>query len=312
MKRLRQNGVSINGSTQKQKLRRLGYFHAYKGFRFSKTSSNRLPISNFDEIARLHDLDMQLKTTFYPQVMQIETALKNIVLEQVLAKTGAADFETIWKVALVGYKDATPKKRKEAVNTRLRLRVEIDQLLQQNHNSKDVIKHFSRNDKEVPIWAIFEIMTLGNFANFYSCLSDEIKQDITNSLRMPNNLDPKNALKAMLFTFKDLRNAIAHNSPILDVRFKQDTPNARMVDILQSETSIKNIDFANIVDYVILIAYLMVKIGFTKTETKRFIADCQKILENNRQYLDYRIYSKIITSDTRNKLNLLKTYVQNA
>lgn len=43
MKHLRENGVQISGSAQKRKQRRIGYYHGYKGYRFARTSANRLP-----------------------------------------------------------------------------------------------------------------------------------------------------------------------------------------------------------------------------------------------------------------------------
>lgn len=64
MKHLRENGVQISGSTQKRKLRRIGYYHGYKGYRFAGTSLNRLPITDFDEIVALHDFDMRLNRYF--------------------------------------------------------------------------------------------------------------------------------------------------------------------------------------------------------------------------------------------------------
>lgn len=34
MRHLRENGISISGSSQKQQLINTGYFHGYKGYRF--------------------------------------------------------------------------------------------------------------------------------------------------------------------------------------------------------------------------------------------------------------------------------------
>lgn len=84
MKHLRNNGIAIRGSSQKRKLKNIGYYHGYKGFRFAGESSNRLPINDFSQIALLYSMDMQIKTLMYPHVMAIETALKNYTLEAVL------------------------------------------------------------------------------------------------------------------------------------------------------------------------------------------------------------------------------------
>ena len=65
MKHLRASGIQISGSSQKKKLRKIGYYHSYKGYRFARHSTNRLPLSDFSQIAALHDFDMQLKAVMY-------------------------------------------------------------------------------------------------------------------------------------------------------------------------------------------------------------------------------------------------------
>lgn len=79
-------GISISGSTQKRKLRNIGYYHGYKGFRFIGKSTNAIPYTDFKELMAIYEFDMQLKSLLYPQLMFIETALKNYVLEEI-AKT---------------------------------------------------------------------------------------------------------------------------------------------------------------------------------------------------------------------------------
>ena len=50
MRHLRNNGISISGTSQKQQLINTGYFHGYKGYRFFVASSNRLPFTSYNEI----------------------------------------------------------------------------------------------------------------------------------------------------------------------------------------------------------------------------------------------------------------------
>ena len=50
MRHLRANGINISGSKQKRQLMNTGYFHGYKGYRFYKTASNKLPFSSYEEI----------------------------------------------------------------------------------------------------------------------------------------------------------------------------------------------------------------------------------------------------------------------
>ena len=77
-------GIEISGSAQKRKLRNIGYYHGYKGYRFVGTSTNTVPYTNFDQVQAFYDFDMRLKAILYPQLMFIETALKNYVLEELI------------------------------------------------------------------------------------------------------------------------------------------------------------------------------------------------------------------------------------
>jgi|UniRef100_UPI004027A1DC hypothetical protein len=45
MRHLRDNGISISGSSQKQQLINTGYFHGYKGYRFLY-----LPLTDFHSL----------------------------------------------------------------------------------------------------------------------------------------------------------------------------------------------------------------------------------------------------------------------
>ena len=42
--------IDIRGSLHKRKLRNLGYYHGYKGYRFIKNTSMPINLTNFDEI----------------------------------------------------------------------------------------------------------------------------------------------------------------------------------------------------------------------------------------------------------------------
>lgn len=104
MKHLRDGGIAIDGSAQKRRLKNIGYYHGYKGYRFAGNASNRLPLTDFSQVAALYDFDTQLKALFYPRIMSIETALKNYTLEAVLRDANSAVFEDIWRRSLTDYR----------------------------------------------------------------------------------------------------------------------------------------------------------------------------------------------------------------
>lgn len=311
MKHLRDSGIDINGSGQKRRLKNIGYYHGYKGYRFAGKAANRLPLTDFSQVAALYDLDTQLKALFYSRVMAIETALKNYTLEAVLRDAKSEAFEDIWRKSLTDYCSCTGGTYRKAWEKRQRLRGEIDSIIFYNHKSRDVIGHFRDADKDIPIWAIFEVMTLGNFGSFYECLDRRVKTAIVRDIGMPFNLDSEQRLKDMIFTLKDFRNAIAHNGVVLDVRFQSGSINTGVAQLLKQETCVGKIDFTDITDYVILLVYLMRRMGFTKTECKQLVAGYEAILERYRSELPINIYSKLIKTSTRGKLTALRQFVSN-
>ena len=75
----------------------------------------------------------------------------------------------------------------------------------------------------VPLWALFEILTLGDFAYLLSCLNIKTRANITTDLGMNvASVDTNRELiYKYLYTLKDLRNAIAHNSVVLTLDLRK-------------------------------------------------------------------------------------------
>lgn len=83
-------------ATQEKDLRNIGYYHGYKGYRFIRTSSNKIQFSNIKEIIVLNKFDLDLKTLIYPKIMFIETALKSYFIESILDDSKSEDMATIY------------------------------------------------------------------------------------------------------------------------------------------------------------------------------------------------------------------------
>lgn len=319
MKHLRSSGISIGGSAQKRRLKNIGYYHGYKGYRFAKKASNKLPLTDFSQISALYDFDMQLKALFYSRIMSIETALKNYTIEAVVRDANSGIFEVIWRKSLTDYRNKKSKNEeqkqsrayKESWSKRQRLRGEIDSIIY-NRRMRDAIGHFRDADKDIPIWAIFEEMTLGNFGIFYDCLDQRVKTAIVQDLEMPSNLDSELRLEEIIYALKDFRNAIAHNGVILDVRFQTGSISTKVTQLIKQETKVKKVDFTDITDYVILLVYLMRQMRFTKTECKQLITGYRTITERYRAELPFNIYSKLIKTDARDKLTAIQRFVSNS
>ena len=313
MKYLRNNkGIKIDGSTQKRKLRNMGYFHGYKGYRFCASPNNLLPINNFNELQAIYNFDMSLKSGMYSQVMFIETALKNYVLEAVMEDSGSVFFNDVFGKVLTDYKSfgVGTKDYTNAVKTRLNLRNKIYAEISKNYEGGFIVKHYYDKDAPVPVWAIFELLTLGEFGTFYKCLclSTRLKISHAIGINQSRNSDGKIIL-SIIFLLKDLRNAIAHNNIVFDARFKNSIISKRLMKFVEAETGVSDITFNTIVDYVIIMTYMLKCFKAPKSEILSFVRKFEVACESLRSQVPASIYNKIMYTDTKKKLKQIKHFL---
>lgn len=307
------HGINIDDS-QKNQFRNIGYYHGYKGYRFIRTPKNKITFTNFNEIVAINKFDMELKSLIYPQMMFIETAMKNYMIE-VIVKHGKTDsFDEIYDNYLTYYKTYPigSKKYKNALNQRLKLRNKFYSTLSRDFFAgKPVVEHFYHKDEYVPIWGIFEVISLAEFGNFVSCTHINLKSDISSFLNINMAYDTGGRMtEIIIFLLKDLRNALAHNEAIFDTRFKRSSVNKTLPQLLTNETKIPNITFKTIVDYLILMIYLQTNLGVRKTELIQIIQEFESIADKFREEIPVNIYNQILYTDTRNKLRILKSYIE--
>ncbi|MZP29649.1 Abi family protein [Heliobacterium undosum] len=315
MKYLRdKHHISISGSTHKRKLRNIGYYHGYKGYRFIKNPNKQIPYTDFNQILSVNTFDMELKALFYPQIMFIETAIKNYVLEVVLNHGKTDSFDIIFETLLTYYKvhQVGTTEYKKALNKRLQLRNKFYSALARDYSyDKQVVQHFYHSDRYVPIWAIFEVISLGEFGNFVSCLNPNIKRDVSVSLGLNQSFDSNRKMtEGIIFLIKDLRNSIAHNDVIFDTRFNSINPNRSLVKALINDTGIPNITFNTIVDFVILLVYIQKHLYIAKTDLAKIVSRFENSINHFRTQIPISVYNTIFYTDTRNKLNALKSFIK--
>ena len=326
MKHLRGKGINISGSKNKRDLQNIGYYHGYKGYRFCKYSNMTIQYSDFDQLKAVYDFDMKLKAWFYPHIMFIETALKNRVLQATLDNSDNCDFTTIFVQALNAHLDQTvgTESYKRALKDRLDLRKQIYSDISQNISSP-IVQHFYNNNKMVPLWGIFEFLTLGEFGKFYDCLNRKIKLIICETLDIPKGINTNGALLGyMIFTMKDLRNAIAHNSPVFDVRFNDQSRRSYRIPKLLNTYLMQiynlpmpnpyygrntQVDFQQIIDYFLLIIYLLKALDTSKTEIRKQISEFETIFLDFSKAVPDTIYKKIVQNDISFKLQFARNFI---
>ncbi len=307
------HGIEISGSKQKRDLLNIGYYHGYKGYRFINQASHQIPYTNFDEVVSVYEFDTNLKTILYPRIMFIETAMKNYTLDTLIG-IGPVDFDFVFSHLLNDYKKENTgnSKYRDKMKKRLELKNKINQQISYNYaEQKAVISHFFHSNKPMPLWAIFEVINLGEFGFFLQCLNEQTRIAIAEDLDLHTTNHNQNGriVEDIIFLIKELRNAIAHNSVVFDCRFKKINPPSRLKEYLQSETGIKNITFESIVDYFIITVFLLKKFVVTKTELKKIVRSFYSESEELRDAIPVPIHTSIMGSDFRNKINGLTDYI---
>jgi len=312
MRHLRNDcNINIKGSFQKKQLISYGYYHGYKGYRFVRNSSNKIPFSDFSELVAVIEYDNNLKAALYPELMFIETALKNIVCNESIEGLKIGTFEHLYKERMRDNPSNANLQTK-----RLKLRNSVysnisDRYQKEKDNDNQMVRHFYNRGEDLPIWVVFEIMYLSDLARSFDCLNKTMREKILKKLDMYDvAIDTNsNLLSAMLYTLKALRNGVAHNNIIFDTRYKDRKINKTLKRWVEAETGIQNITLYSLIDYIIVMGCILKRIDFTGT---RAIALLKKYEEENNKLkasVTPNIYSSIIQQNVAIKTSALLAYL---
>lgn len=320
-------GIAISGSPQKRKLMNIGYYHGYKGYRYINKATNIIPYSDFNELIAIYEFDAQIKALLYPFVMQIETALKNYALETVVCSVKSDSFIEVYSRLLDNYKmfstagksykdakkrEQAEEKYKRELKRRLDLRNRIYKVQTDAFgNGNKIAEHYLIKDVNLPIWAIFELLSLGEFGHFVSCLNFSCRQAISEKIGI-RKADDSNALmpQRLIYATKDLRNAIAHNDVVFDTRFRTGNIDKQVCSAISNVTGVSGLSFETITDYIALVIYQLYLLRISKNDMKRLISLFEECTEKLRKEIPTSVYNQIIRTDNNTKIAALRKFIQ--
>ena len=317
MRHLRGNGIAISGSLQKQQLINTGYFHGYKGYRFFVQSNHRLPFVSYNEINATIQYDTKLKSLLYDKVMFIETALKNIALNTIMSEIDSSSIYDMYEKAISSYKNApvgsSEDVKKKFQNNKLNLQGMLQNSVAAAYRKDNPkITHFYNNVNynEVPLWAVFEILTMGDFGYLLSCLTQNVRRKISKNIGLNLSSDTNCTLVyKYVYALKDLRNAIAHNDVVYDTRFRKMDPSRPMKQCLMLEMGLPYVNFKTIGDYIILICYYLKLLKVSKTEIKAFIREFERLTKDYEGQVNSEIAAMTIHPDLISRMEILKNSI---
>lgn len=306
--------IDIEGSRQKQELLNMGYYHGYKAYRFIDSKENIQPYEKFSEIKAVYDFDHELKALLYPTLMKIETSLKNRTID-LLVQNSYSDIEFIYNHYLNSYRDYYRNRdQRKYRQKKLEFKAKMTSTIVYNYKNSTVIQHFINKGKPIPLWAYFEVTTLGEYGQFIECLNKDVRVELLKRISFYHSgIDPEGKnLKTIIYLINDLRNAVMHNSVIYDCRFKKSKSNSSTNQQISRLTDINDIDFNNITDYIILLIILESKIyQASKTQLRQRKRKFIALKEKLHGEIPSNTYNSIFNTNNNNKLMKLKLYIDN-
>lgn len=315
MKHLRDTGVNINGSSEKRQLINSGYFHGYKGYRFFGVAGNKMPFTEYKDVEATIEYDCKLKAAIYSRMMYIETALKNVALIVIMQMAKSENMQDIYDRVLSSYNNSSTtlntKDRQNIQKSKLAIISSITKsVLNAYRNNNPKIAHYINNNKDMPLWAVFEILMMGDFGHFIEGLDFRTRDAIDKELRINVAVDTdRNFVYKFIYVLKDLRNAVAHNAVVFDTRFQSYRLSKVIPRYLVREIGLPYVNFKTIGDYIVLMVFIMKLLGVTKTDCKSFVKDVEKAVDEYQSKVDPLVFVKVVHPDFRNRMQMLKNFI---
>lgn len=310
MKHIRDNhNIEIGGSKEKSELLNMGYFHSFKAYKFNKNIRNPLHITEFKQISYIYELDNQLKALLYPIIMKIENSLNSYTINCVTSNR-KSNVEDVINECANHYKDfdSNTSEFKKEMQNYLNLKKNINQIISKNYKKSKMIQHYANNGKSIPIWALFELTTLGDLGDFILRLNNETRLKLSLEIGVYDSRYDTGVelLSKHIFMIKELRNAVAHNNPIFDCRFKTRSIANTLKRHLEDNTNVQSINFEKITDYLILLIYYMKSMKYPKSEIKKIINNYTDILNKYENRINNQFnFISIFGVDSMTKINNL-------
>lgn len=253
----------------------------------------------------------------YGKMMYIETAVKNIALECIMKKANSESIQCMLDKTVSGYSNApngaSVDKRKKLQSNKLQLKKTIQSNISYAYGkSNPKITHYynSTTYTDVPIWALFETMTMGDFGYLLSCLTIDVREDVSRKVGLNLSSDTNRELiYKYLYALKDLRNAVAHNDAVFDTRFRKCGVSKPMKQCLITEIGVPYMNFETLGDYIILIAYFCKILKVPKNEINTFVREYEKITKAYEKSVNQSVVSMVIHKDLTSRMGILKKYI---
>lgn len=283
-------GISISGGAEKKALAQMGYFHGYKGYRYSGHPSKRMPYTDFAELRAVVDFDTKLKSLFYPVIMRLEMTMKNLAAVQILEAADSSSLPDVYARLMPGTKKKLRSGKLEVIHSN------NGALLKAYNRKNAIVRHYYD--------------TLGHFATFLEQLDDTVLAEVAQCWGIQRSYG--NLIPHLVFALTDLRNAVAHNGTVFDTRFSTGRIRKQVPKLLAREIAAgpMRLKFDTITDYVMLVAYLACGMQVPKREITAILKQYVLLTDELHGKVPVGVFDMIVHTDNRTKLAKLEAWVR--
>lgn len=161
--------------------------------------------THFTDIKELYVFDKKLRLLVLDAIETIEVSLKANIAYIIGQKNSKAPFDTsIFKL----------NSRKNIVKYSEIINTINTQLIRSGE--EEFISHHDKNYKDIPVWVLLEIFTMGNISNLYTILKPEYAKQISEIYGIKSPY----IFSRILYSITLIRNYSSHHARLWNRRFK--------------------------------------------------------------------------------------------
>ena len=281
---LRSRGLAINnGAKMKRILEKENYYNVINGYKYlfiDKTylgSSEMYKVgTTFEEVFTLFTFDRDLRGIILKYALVLEQNFKSIISYCFSEKYGADKYLKMSSFNDLKQTGATPKKLMKRNKEISGLIAKLQSDIAFSSDKKEYIMHYLHEYGFVPLWVLFNAVTLGSVSKFYNLIKDSEKVKIARQLKVS-----KDSLQQYIKVLSVIRNICAHDERLYDIKLKNgyELPDMSYHSLLSIPKTTGKFDFGKNDLYTVVLIY---KELLPKKEFRQFFT----ILKRNIDKLD--------------------------
>ena len=192
----------------KKILFKTGYFALINGYKeiFKNPDTNQFRAgTSFEDLYKLYCFDNELRSVFIKYILIVERNIKSSLSYHFCDTYGDSqeDYLNIQNYDYTG-------KKKEVIQTMLKIM--SGQI--RKDSDYEYIRHYMKNYHNIPLWALLNVLTIGQLSKIYACQRGRVKIKVVQdfgSIKV-------NEMEKMLMVMTKFRNVCAHSDRLFDFR----------------------------------------------------------------------------------------------